>query len=432
MLFRSAESKVAAAKVEHTDNTVSYYTNEATARADASATDTVIVKLKIEFQKGDTAASGTMDPVYTYSGWTYTLPACGFTAPTGKYFDGWKVNGAYAHAGDTITITGNTTVIAQWTSSSGGGGGKSFDTIKSEALSEISAVYVSSYDKADQTAITNAKTTADTAVKNAKTAAQIESAMATFRATIANYKTTAKKLSDAKTSALAEINAVKPADYAGDATAKAAVEKAISTAKAAVNAATTVDAVNTAMTSFRTEMAKYKTDAQKALEKNKSDAVAELDAIKLTSYQEPEKAKVQSAIADAKAAIEAATTKEAVDSALAAAKETIAKQAKYKSSLPKPKAKAPAKAKKALTAKWTKLSAKNRKKVTGFQVQIATNKTFTKNAKIYTVKGKAKTSKKIKSLKSKKTYYVRVRTYKSTDGVKTVGKWSAVKKIKTK
>ena len=57
--------------------------------------------------------SGTMANVTTAS--PYTLPACGFTAPEGKEFDYWAVDGdegMYA-PGNSYTLTGNTTFIAQ-------------------------------------------------------------------------------------------------------------------------------------------------------------------------------------------------------------------------------------------------------------------------------------------------------------------------------
>ncbi len=46
----------------------------------------------------------------------YTLPENGFVAPEGKIFIGWKVDGddTVYKPGDTIALTGNTTLIAQW------------------------------------------------------------------------------------------------------------------------------------------------------------------------------------------------------------------------------------------------------------------------------------------------------------------------------
>lgn len=83
--------------------------------------------------------------------------------------------------------------------------------------------------------------------------------------------------------------------------------------------------------------------------------------------------------------------------------------------------------KKTITVQWKKVSG-----VTGYQVQIGTNKKVTKGKKTYTVK-KAKTTKKtIKKLKRKKKYYVRARAYKTVKGKKYYGKWSGVKKVKVK
>lgn len=100
--------------------------------------------------------------------------------------------------------------------------------------------------------------------------------------------------------------------------------------------------------------------------------------------------------------------------------------------LPSVSIKKPAKAKAAFTAKWKKPSSKNRKKIAGIEIQYSTNKKFTDaTSKVVTAK-KTATSKKIKKLARKKTYYVRVRSYKWTSGKKHVSKWSAIKSVKTK
>ena len=90
-------------------------------------------------------------------------------------------------------------------------------------------------------------------------------------------------------------------------------------------------------------------------------------------------------------------------------------------------------AKKAITVKWKKQSAKmSTSVITGYQIQVATNKTFTKNKKTVTVNGYKKTSKKIGKLKKKKKYYVHVRTYKMVNGVNYYSGWSSIKTVKTK
>ena len=89
------------------------------------------------------------------------------------------------------------------------------------------------------------------------------------------------------------------------------------------------------------------------------------------------------------------------------------------------------KAKKAITVKWKKQPAKMAKsRITGYQIQLATNKKFTKGKKLVTVKGYKKVSKKIGKLKANKTYYVKVRTYKTVGGKTYYSGWSKVKTVR--
>ena len=80
---------------------------------------------------------------------------------------------------------------------------------------------------------------------------------------------------------------------------------------------------------------------------------------------------------------------------------------------------------KKLTVKWKKTS-----KAKGYQIQIATNKKFTKGKKTKTL---SKTTYSFKKLKKNKYYYVRIRAYVYDSNHKKVyGSWSAVKKVKIK
>ena len=62
--------------------------------------------------------TSTMADVTGISG-EYTLPSNGFTAPTGKQFKCWSVDGNKKKVGDTITITADTTVTAVWKTKTG-------------------------------------------------------------------------------------------------------------------------------------------------------------------------------------------------------------------------------------------------------------------------------------------------------------------------
>lgn len=57
---------------------------------------------------------GTGDMEARTTAETYTLPENGFTAPEGKQFKGWSVNGTEKAVGDKITVSANTTVKAVW------------------------------------------------------------------------------------------------------------------------------------------------------------------------------------------------------------------------------------------------------------------------------------------------------------------------------
>ena len=96
----------------------------------------------------------------------------------------------------------------------------------------------------------------------------------------------------------------------------------------------------------------------------------------------------------------------------------------------KPKSVSPKKvksAKKAVSVEWKKVGG-----VKGYQIQVATDKKFKKNKKTVTVKKQKTTKTTVKKLKSKKKYYVRVRTYKIVNGKKVYSSWSKVKSVKTK
>lgn len=85
---------------------------------------------------------------------------------------------------------------------------------------------------------------------------------------------------------------------------------------------------------------------------------------------------------------------------------------------------------KALKVTWKKASGSG--KLTGYQVQVATNKKFTKGVKSRYVKGASKTTCTMAKLKAKKRYYVRVRPYYEKSGTKVGGNWSSVKTAKTR
>lgn len=79
-----------------------------------------------------------------------------------------------------------------------------------------------------------------------------------------------------------------------------------------------------------------------------------------------------------------------------------------------------------LTISWKKDS-----KASGYTIMYSTSKSF-KKAKTVNVKSNKTVSKTITKLSKGKTYYVKVCAYKTANGKKISGSYSAVKKIKIK
>ena len=81
-----------------------------------------------------------------------------------------------------------------------------------------------------------------------------------------------------------------------------------------------------------------------------------------------------------------------------------------------------------MTVYWKKQT----KNVTGYQIQYALNKKFTKKKKMITIKKNKTVKKKIKKLKGGKKYFVRIRTYRKKGKKTYYSKWSDVKTVKVK
>ncbi len=74
---------------------------------------------------------------------------------------------------------------------------------------------------------------------------------------------------------------------------------------------------------------------------------------------------------------------------------------------------------------------KNTTQVSGYQIRYSTSKTFS-NSTIKTISGSNTTKCTLKGLKTGRTYYVSVRTYKTVAGVRYYSGWSTYKYVKTK
>ncbi len=83
----------------------------------------------------------------------------------------------------------------------------------------------------------------------------------------------------------------------------------------------------------------------------------------------------------------------------------------------------------AITVKWKKQTTKE---IIGYEIQYSTNKSFKKSVKKVRINKNTCASKKIKKLKAKKKYYVRIRTVKKAENGKVYSTWSKVKRVKVK
>lgn len=75
---------------------------------------TLKVRYRVTVSFDKNGGSGNMADVTAYKNEPYTLPDCDFTAPDGKTFKAWEVDGKEYAAGEDVTIKGDTTVKAIW------------------------------------------------------------------------------------------------------------------------------------------------------------------------------------------------------------------------------------------------------------------------------------------------------------------------------
>jgi hypothetical protein len=82
------------------------------------------------------------------------------------------------------------------------------------------------------------------------------------------------------------------------------------------------------------------------------------------------------------------------------------------------------------SGKAMKVTWKKNSKATAYQIQYSTSKTFASGNKTVTVKKAATVSTTIKKLTKGKTYYVRIRAYKTVGSTKYYSAWSAKRTVK--
>lgn len=85
-------------------------------------------------------------------------------------------------------------------------------------------------------------------------------------------------------------------------------------------------------------------------------------------------------------------------------------------------------ARRAFTAVWKKQTSGT----TGYQIQYSLKKNFKSGSRKVTINKNTRTKIKIKGIKRKKKYYVRIRTINKTKIGTKYSSWSRIKTVKTK
>lgn len=119
-------------------------------RVDANSDGTYTVTAEYAITFSANGASGTMTAVKADRGSSITLPVCGFTAPAGKHFVGWKIQNNIYSPGASYCVNGPVSLSAVWDSHVGGNAtcsakavcsicGSSYGTYASHNLYHVSA-----------------------------------------------------------------------------------------------------------------------------------------------------------------------------------------------------------------------------------------------------------------------------------------------------
>ncbi len=235
--------------------------------------------------------------------------------------DGQPYDGTPTEAGDyTASVTvGTATASVEYTIAQSA----ALTEAKTNAAATVNGVNANDYIAADQETVANAKTTALAAINAATTEDEVTAAMTTFNNAIAACTTqAAQDLADAKTTATNTVNGVNANDYiAAD---QETVTNAKTAALNAISAATTVDAVNTAMTTFNNAIADCTTQAAADLAAAKTTATATVNGVNANDYIAADQQTVTNAKTAALNAISAATTVDAVNTAMTTFNNAIA------------------------------------------------------------------------------------------------------------
>ena len=206
---------------------------------------------------------------------------------------------------------------------------------------------------------------------------------------------------------------------------KEQLNELIKQAETALNGAGADDSVLLAHKNEATELL----SDEKATSADAADLILELTEL-LKPYQSTENPKPSNPGSDtttaAKPSTSGSNTTTAAKPSTSGSNTTTANKTATKITLAKQTAKVKVNGKKKIKVSWKKNT-----KASGYEIVYSTKKSF-KGKKTIVVKTNKTTSKVVKKLKSKKKYFVKVRSYKQVGKTKIYGAYSKVKTVKVK
>ena len=167
--------------------------------ASSEGLDDVTTMFTISFNANN--GTGSMNSLQVEDGTQYTLPANGFTAPSGKEFAGWKVNGQgdLLQPGASITISADVELVAEWKDTTSVD--QELAQYKERAINAITNYYntlleTEQYTDANKAALANAKDNCIAAINAATDKAGVNAAVTAGQAALDAVEKIAPQPSD--------------------------------------------------------------------------------------------------------------------------------------------------------------------------------------------------------------------------------------------
>ena len=254
--------------------------------------------LTVTFEKGDEKAGGEMADEYVVSGCAFTLPACGFEAPTGKEFKEWSVqigeeDPVTKNPDDEITVTDHTTVTAVYAVASDPDQ-EAADTV----IGLINAIGTVAYTEASKAKIDEASTAYDALTDTQKALVTNYELLTAAQARYAELKAAADQAAADQTAAdevIAKIDTIGTVEYTD--ACKAKIDEASDAYAALTDTQKALVTNYETLTAAQARYAELKAAADQAAadQTAANEVIAKIDDIGTVEYTDACKAKIDAA-----------------------------------------------------------------------------------------------------------------------------------------